>query len=384
MSCVAPGCTSGYGTQSQLPPGVTSHRFPKDPVQREIWIRAVPRKDWVPSASARICSLHFHECDYITERNDSKNRRDAELVRKRLKPNSVPHVFINCPVYLSKPSVQERSSKSSIESRTKNEIQRAEKQAKDFLDLDLIEVFEDILNVPEWSFPSSWNIISFRSTQKIVFEEMSFNEDHKPFLSYSLTISDKLSFLLVSNDVILPNKIVDHITHSHTLERQSDVHNLLAFLKSYNQDQNQSKSNDTILFCVKKLKEITEERETVSDEAHKKISFLVEQLELAATPLCSRKYSPTLLCTAITWSKMSSSFYRQLLSDSCLSLPSTSHLKRISSSFNLETGLSESNLAYLRERIKTLSDKEKLVKLIIDEVFLKFLTCIDGSRAVVV
>ncbi len=64
MSCVAPGCKSGYGSDCKLPPGVTKHIFPKDDASRRAWIEAVPRDDWEPSNSSILCSLHFTDDDF--------------------------------------------------------------------------------------------------------------------------------------------------------------------------------------------------------------------------------------------------------------------------------------------------------------------------------
>jgi hypothetical protein len=64
MSCVAPGCKSGYGSDCKLPPGVTKHIFPKEDSARRAWIEAVPRDDWEPSNSSILCSLHFTDDDF--------------------------------------------------------------------------------------------------------------------------------------------------------------------------------------------------------------------------------------------------------------------------------------------------------------------------------
>jgi THAP domain len=64
MSCVAPGCKSGYGSDCKLPPGVTKHIFPKEEAARRAWIEAMPRDDWEPSNSSILCSLHFTDDDF--------------------------------------------------------------------------------------------------------------------------------------------------------------------------------------------------------------------------------------------------------------------------------------------------------------------------------
>ena len=95
-SCVVPGCKSGYGTSGQLSPGVSRHRFPKDPVKRDEWIKAIPRANWQPSKRSVICSLHFEDSDFRTERHDSNTHRDrGELKTRHLKATAIPRVFPN-------------------------------------------------------------------------------------------------------------------------------------------------------------------------------------------------------------------------------------------------------------------------------------------------
>jgi hypothetical protein len=103
MSCVVPGCNSGYGTHNKYPPGVGKHRFPKDPKLRKEWCKAIPRDDWEPTDSSRVCGLHFEDLDYEQNRKDSnKNRKKGDLKRRKLKDDAIPRIFPNCPAYLSK------------------------------------------------------------------------------------------------------------------------------------------------------------------------------------------------------------------------------------------------------------------------------------------
>jgi hypothetical protein len=100
-----------------------------------------------------------------------------------------------------------------------------------------------------------------------------------------------------------------------------------------------------------------------------KITFLVEQLDLAITPLSKRKFSTSLLATSLLWKQSSPALYRRILSDDLLSLPSIRHLQRLSSSFTIQTGLNLSTLEYLKLRIQKLSERERTVALIFDEVY---------------
>jgi len=121
-SCVVPGCKSGYGTSGQLPPGVSRHQFPKDPAKRDTWIKAIPRANWQPSKRSVICSLHFEDSDFRTERHDSNTHRDrGELKTRHLKATAIPRVFPNLPAYLSKSKPTQRSENTSSQSRNQRQ-----------------------------------------------------------------------------------------------------------------------------------------------------------------------------------------------------------------------------------------------------------------------
>jgi len=111
--CAAFGCTSGYKRKAQSVDDaagsqkVTFHSFPLHDKQLcEKWLRANPRKDYVPSKNSRLCSLHFHPSDFVDVHNDTNKRRDRaraekKLYRRYLKDDAVPSIFPNAPAYLS-------------------------------------------------------------------------------------------------------------------------------------------------------------------------------------------------------------------------------------------------------------------------------------------
>ena len=67
-------------------------RFPRKPELRQQWISALRRENFVPSASAVVCSKHFREDDF--------DRTSQSVVR--LRENVVPSVFDAFPSYLKK------------------------------------------------------------------------------------------------------------------------------------------------------------------------------------------------------------------------------------------------------------------------------------------
>ncbi|KAK3880916.1 hypothetical protein Pcinc_014625 [Petrolisthes cinctipes] len=60
------------------------HRFPRDTQRRKVWAIKVKRKDWSPNNNSFLCSDHFDDGQYESERADNL---------RKLKPNAVPTLF---------------------------------------------------------------------------------------------------------------------------------------------------------------------------------------------------------------------------------------------------------------------------------------------------
>ncbi|XP_076465863.1 uncharacterized protein LOC143297409 isoform X2 [Babylonia areolata] len=77
--------------------GITFHKFPRDPTQREEWVKAVKRENFKVSKFSRLCSSHFEE---------SCLDRTGQTVR--LRENAVPTIFDHSPDPPKKRSVRKR------------------------------------------------------------------------------------------------------------------------------------------------------------------------------------------------------------------------------------------------------------------------------------
>jgi len=120
--CSAVGCKSGYASNGD-DSHVTFHTFPQDAELREKWIRAIPRKDFVPSTYSCLCSLHFQPWNFVDVRTDSNKSRlqnkSSTPLRRRLKPDAVPSIFPNTPAYFTKtPGVQRSTTKATSSRQT--------------------------------------------------------------------------------------------------------------------------------------------------------------------------------------------------------------------------------------------------------------------------
>ena len=359
------GCRSGYGKE-KLPKGVSSHIFPKDPARRELWIKAIPRSSFEPARKAVVCSLHFEDSDFEKTRKDSNPRRQLGLLKnRRLKPDAVPRKFPGLPGYLSNQRPKLRSEATTQESRAQREVEKIEAKSCEFLQSDQISSYDSLKSLRSCHFPSSWNLITHESSNSIFFDEISFDEDGMPGFKFSLTVESDLQVRIFSQGFTVPLKKISHIVKNGKVEQISDISNICAFLNTYADVS--PPAADVIQSCVTKLEVVIQESNT--DEVNiPKLNFLVEQLRLLKGSSQSNRFSTSFLWAAITWQKTSPALYKLMREDGLMTLPSISYLKQLSSSFSLSSGLSNSAVAYLEERLKTLSPKEKIVALAIDEV----------------
>lgn len=109
-TCYAPGCTSGYKSNTQK-----RHFFapPSDPELLSKWKRAIPRADKELSKTCKVCDLHFDEADISKTFKHIINGEVVEIDRAywALKEGAVPVNFPNLPSYLSRKQTRRRSPK---------------------------------------------------------------------------------------------------------------------------------------------------------------------------------------------------------------------------------------------------------------------------------
>ena len=95
------------------------------------------------------------------------------------------------------------------------------------------------------------------------------------------------------------------------------------------------------------------------------IQFIIEQLKLMQIPKNGRRYSTAVLTTSFFWQLTSTSLYKKLRD--YFVLPSISRLRKFSSATAVENR--EIDLEYLKQRTASLSEQQRIVTLMIDEVY---------------
>jgi hypothetical protein len=277
----------------------------------------------------------------------------------------VPRFFQGLPSYLSKSRPKERSITSTSTARLERENQKLTDETNSFILLDQVSSFQELLEKLPSEFPPSWTVITLKRSNSLFLEEISINDGGKATFRFCLSIEETLQFSMHSHDMQIPSSKVHHIAPKGKIERSSDIMNILAFLNSFSATDPQPE--DVIEHCIRRLKYVLESSSEISDSLSKKLTFLVEQMNLA-NKINFRRYSTPFLWSALTWQKTSPALYSLIQDEGFISLPSTSHLKNLSGAFSLESGLSPMAISYLQERIKTLTEEERTVALAIDEV----------------
>lgn len=87
FQCCAINCKTNYPSNKEnQDPGISLHSFPKDPQLARKWYNCLHRENFSfeQAKRAKLCSLHFNECDFITESQDTnKWRRKRDNLSRR-------------------------------------------------------------------------------------------------------------------------------------------------------------------------------------------------------------------------------------------------------------------------------------------------------------
>ena len=106
---------------------------------------------------------------------------------------------------------------------------------------------------------------------------------------------------------------------------------------------------------------------TEDEKVQSKIKFIAEQVSLSTQG--HPKYSADTLIWSSLMYNSSPSNYRFMRESNTLTLPHPKYLQKImSNKMSLGHGLSQCQINYIKERSLLITDKEKLVNLLIDEI----------------
>ena len=374
--CCAYGCKSGYVSHTPSETRITFHSFPADEKMREKLIRANPRKDFVPSKNSRICSLHFRDSDFVEERSDKnttrrKNSDCSQLKNRYLKKDAVPSVFPNAPSYLTSPGVTRRTSAASAASRQELEGRRLEMLEDSFTADDVIEsltpeLIKDRLEA-ESALPGGFSLAIVDGT--LVIYRLTLIDSTVPCVQGSLIVRSDLTVVVrIAGKEVPSTEYKDLLPGS--LQTTSQLVNLMARVKAWCEDDQIRPARLLLKAAINSLEDHVDMLDDGSDD-HRKFSFILEQLKLTTKSKYRRHYSPQLTVFAYLLHASSAAAHKVLLEQNVICLPSVSTLAKVTRQVSSSNGSSNGldNTGYLKLRVSKLSELQRNVLLIIDEIY---------------
>ena len=205
---------------------------------------------------------------------------------------------------------------------------------------------------------------------KIKLYALKEDDVGRPFINYSLVIKKDLYFSMWCNNTeISPKKVAQHCKQNKVTSCVG-VLNILAYLKGIAEEKGLQSTN-TVEYCISLLEKSIPDLE---EEVSRKVAFLKEQLKLSITNKFGRRYTPDLLSMTVLWKNVSNALYKQIYEEGILTVPAPKYLDSLTSAFKVEGGTVEGDVPqttkqYLKTRLSSLNERQKLVNLMLDEVY---------------
>ncbi|KAJ3644415.1 hypothetical protein Zmor_022148 [Zophobas morio] len=370
--CCVPACKSNYDSEiKKTNTTVTTFSFPKDPARKNVWIRAIPRKDWTPSATSAVCINHFndrHVVKYQVCVKPNGERQQVLLKYPKLTKDAVPQIFKNLPGYLSVDLVPER--KDPEQRRIQLEKQHAAK-IEQFLLSDNINGYDNFVNnfknhlqnLSEWSFKvvedGVWCYV-------LNIDHQTDCEIQELTVVCSVNIRNDLGVkVFVKGNEISYNDLRWLFTGTLKLTKWSQFENLLLRYKNVPHREDtvpEHYINKAYIFLEKAHALLNDDHEY---KYKKYLDSILQQLKM----LCQKKskYSSSVLLFAFMIYSQSVPAYN-ILRDYFF-LPHKRYLQQLSSGFNVSTNDSTSTTHYIEHLASHLTEREKYVALLIDEIY---------------
>jgi len=284
--CVAFGCKTGYDRQESGSDEVTGdkptlHSFPKDKTLFDKWVKAISRKDFVPSQYSRVCSKHFLPSDFVEVSEDSnvtrhKPKTDKKLMNRYLKKDAVPSIFDNVPSYLTGNRTTPRTTKATASNRRQRQADELDFLSASFTAHDdvshmTVDEIEQRLST-ESTRPTGFTTCVYNG---VLLTYMICVEDGVPRISASVTINDDLTVCVSVDGQRTPSSQFSDIVNS-SLKTMSQFINLMARVKSWAEEP---QSRDADFFIQTALNSLESSKNHLDDEDEKSriASFSIEQ-----------------------------------------------------------------------------------------------------------
>lgn len=368
--CCVPGCTANYASSLKSERMMTTFSFPKEEHLRQQWIRSIHRDSFEVSSGSVVCEKHFNTEEIIrveTYKNKDGILGEFPLKRPKLCQGAVPHIFPNQPKYLTKPLTTARIDP---ETRRKKFVNTVNQKTEAFLKSDIINTFVELcenvkskISLKDWDFKVTNEKLYF-FLLNVSVENLDIDESIY-VISTVVVDSDLKVKVFSGNSELSICELRWILPEDRKLNRWSQIDNLLAryrFTKQFPNDYGYYVEK-AYTYIQKAIYYVEKDSENLT-----LLQLLSDQLSLINKKRKMYSLSSTLF-SLIIYCQSSSTYDR--LKD-FLILPTKRHLQQISADLNVfpNNNITEEN-TYLSYLSSNLTDQEKVVCLLVDEIYIK-------------
>lgn len=326
----------------------------------------------MPTKNSLICSVHFHSHEFVEttlDTNKQRKKNKGALSKRYLKPATVPSIFPNAPSYLSTIKPKPRCSAATSAQRFERENIVLQEKIVTFCASDSIcnDDFHTVLQRlnAEKGRPTGYHVTIEENSLCIYMLEI------KPSFHISCYIclaEDRRVSIGVSGVPVKSTRFADLLTNGK-VTTLSQLVNIMSRVKHW-RIENSAKASSTDDACASRLIDMAEDLLEAAETLVKSptVGFVSEQLKLSRQPSSNRRYSQQLLILAYLIYSTSPSAYKAMLDQDALCLPSDRTLRFITAKVGSTKGLDSEQ--YLQLRASKLSQMEKTVTLVIDEIYI--------------
>ena len=235
-----------------------------------------------------------------------------------------------------------------------------------FLEEDKIKsfsVFQDLLK--EKVIGNSFNICLKHCSNVTYILFLDF--ENMPSVIKSILIYDDFSIKVFISNTAIDIKNFQNVLDESKVSRWSQMQNIFNIVQSESAAELKQPS---FKLAISYWKSYIEEDENSENETKKK--FLLQQMILCEKPKMARRYTSSIYHFACSLFLKSSSCYKALYDSNTLTLPSPSNLSKILCFLKPDISInSTTNIEYMKAKCERLSENDRLVNLMIDEIYVK-------------
>jgi hypothetical protein len=372
--CCVPLCKSNYKSTLKQEDLQTTFSFPNENQLRKKWLRAINRENFVVTKNSVVCCKHFDESE-IQRFESFKDKegvlRQCPLKRPKLNEGAVPHIFKNQPKYLT---TSLPATRTNPDERRHNILKRESDATEAFLKSDIFANFEELVNgfnvkvsLKNWSYKviSDYVYLFLLNINSPNIEDVG---ESVKVVSTIVINKSCIVTVYVKNTELTSNDLQWVLPATCKLTRWSQLENLLvrySFCSDIciNAEYYINKAHTNLELAIRNI-------DSNESDIRTTLELLVDQLSLIGKVKKNYNMSTMLFSLVIFCQSSTSSSYERLRD--FFILPTKRHLQQISADLNVtQDNDVNKNSNYLLHQASMLKEREKVVCLLVDEIYIK-------------